>query len=145
MPTLLRNSSQTRVAKANRICLFLMIALVPGAAKAQENHALAPASPSGYAELSEQVRELRTLVEQLQRQGGDLQTRVPAGQVSENVGSRPSAAILGQSPALLPAQPQVPSQAPPIQAGDPGSKPAPTEAAGYDFLRGTTVHLLMDG
>jgi hypothetical protein len=80
---------------------------------------------------------------------GDLQARVPAAQGTENAGSRPSAAILGQSQALPQAQPQVQLQAQPAQqsipAGDPVSNSAPTEAAGHDFLRGTTVNLLMDG
>ncbi len=151
MSTRLRNPSLIRVARGNLVRLFLAIALLPGAAKAQENHALAPASPAAYAELSEQVRELRTLVEQLQRQVGDLQARVPVVQPAENVSSRSPAAILAESQAPPQAQAQLQAQSPAqpaqqsIQSGDPASKPASTESSGYDFLRGTTVNLLIDG
>jgi Putative beta-barrel porin-2, OmpL-like. bbp2 len=173
MSTLLRNSSFTSAVRGNLVRSLLMIALLPGAARAQEKQVVAPATNAVYADLSEQVRELRTLVEQLQRQVGDLQARVPAAQTTETVASRPAAAVLGQSQAvpqvqippqtqappqtasLSPIQPQaqaVPpaqSQAQPaqasVQSGGAAAKPTPTEPAGYDFLRGTTVNVLMDG
>ncbi len=155
MSTLLRNSSFTHLVRGNLVCIFLIIALLPGAANAQENQAVAPASNAAYADLSEQVRELRTLVEQLQRQVVNLQARVPAAPITETIASRPSAAILGQSQALSPAPPQaqapLPAQSPAqpaqqsVQSGDAAPKSTPTEPSGYDFLTGTTVNLLMDG
>jgi hypothetical protein len=151
MSTHLRNSSRTRVARGRRICLFLVAALLPGSAKAQESQAPAPPANAAYANLSEQVSELRTLVQQLQKQVSDLQARVPAPQLSENFVSRPVAAILVSSQPQ--AAPQVPPHAQPVQplqqivpGSDPSPKPAVVEARnGYDLLGGTTVNLMMDG
>lgn len=149
MSTLLRDSSLTLVARGNLICLFLIVALLPVPAKAQENQGSAPVANAAYSGLNEQVRELRTLVEQLQKQVNDLQARVPAAQPSDNVGSQPAASILAPQP-QAPPQAQAQPQAQPAQQSIPGGDPAPNTSGaesrnGYDFLRGTTVNLMMDG
>jgi len=142
----------TLIPTGKLISLFLLCALLPRAASAQENRASMQASSEAVANLSEQVRELRTLVEQLQKQVTDLQARVPeAAPLTERVISRPPAQVAAQAP--VPAQTQTQAQAapaPPQQfvqtGGDPSPKPTTSEPRDVsNFLGGTTVNLLMDG
>jgi hypothetical protein len=145
MSTRLRSSSLTSIARGNRICLFLMMALLPAPAKAQQSQAPPQASNAADATLSEQVRELRAVVEQLQKQVSDLQARLPAAQPSESVAYQPPTALPVQS------QPQATPQAQPApqttpSASDPSPKPATAETRNsFDLLGGTTINLLMDG
>jgi hypothetical protein len=129
MSMFLQKSFPTLVVRTNLILVFLMIALLPHPARAQENQASGQSSNDSSANLNEQVRELRTLVEQLQKQVGDLQARVPTAQVTESVGNRPS------------AQGPVPAQ---LVVG-PSQSSATSQPHGFDFLYGTTVNFLFDG
>jgi hypothetical protein len=112
--------------------------------------------------LKEQVRELRTLVEQLQKQVSDLQARVPTTQIIEKVGNPPSAQVPAPKPptqgkiqvtesASNPLSAQVSAPAPPAQEktevrADTSQNPPTSESQKVsDLLHGTTVNLLLDG
>jgi hypothetical protein len=109
-----------------------------------------------------QVKELRTLVEQLQKQVSDLQARLPITQPVRKVGNPPSAQV------STPAQPaqekapvtesagnplaaQVSAPTPPAQekthaAGESSPTAATSESQKVsDLLQGTTVNILLDG
>lgn len=137
MSIVLQQSSPTLIVRANLIFVFLMMASLSCPVQAQENQAPAPSSNDSSADLKEQVRELRTLVEQLQKQVSDLQARVPTTQPSERSGDRPAA----QAPApaqLAQEQPQARGDSSPNLATSDSRK-------GSNLLYGTTVNLLLDG
>src|ERR1700730_741974 len=129
MPMFLQKSFPTLVVRANLILVFLMIALLPRPARAQENQTSGQSSNDSSADLNQQVRDLHTLVEQLQKQVSDLQARVPTTQLAENVGNGPSAQVSVQAPLV----------------GGPSQSSAASEPHGFDFLHGTTVNFLFDG
>jgi hypothetical protein len=134
---LLQQSYRTLLVRANLIFVFLTMASLSFPAQAQEKQASAPLSNDSLADLKEQVRELRTLVEQLQRQVSDLQARVPTTQLIEKVSNPPSAQVSAPAP---PAQEKAQDRGDTLQtsANSASSK-------GSDFLHGTTVNLLLDG
>src|SRR5450631_590385 len=109
MSIFLEQTFRTLVVRANLIFVFLlMLASLPCPGWAQENKATATLSNDSSGDLKEQVRELRMLVEQLQKQVGDLQARVPTTQLIERVGNSPSAQVSAPAP---PAQvPNAPTQ-----------------------------------
>ncbi|MGA3328710.1 MAG: hypothetical protein ABSF45_30035, partial [Terriglobia bacterium] len=77
MSIFLQQPFRTLIVRANLIFVFfLMLASLSRLGQAQENQAPTPLSTDTSADLKDQVRELRTLVEQLQKQVSDLQARV---------------------------------------------------------------------
>src|ERR1039458_8575835 len=94
MSIFLQQPLPTLIVRAKPIFVFLLIlASLPCTGWAQENKAAGPLSTDSSGDLKEQVRELRMLVEQLQKQVSDLQARVPATQLIEKVGNPPSAQV----------------------------------------------------
>jgi hypothetical protein len=159
---LFQQSYRTLLVKANLIFVFLMMASLPCPAPAQENQPPAPLSNDSSADLKEQVRELRTLVEQLQKQVSDLQIRVPATPIIEKAGNPPSAQGPAPKPPTQekipvtestsnPLSAQVSAPAPPAQEktevrADTSQNPPTSESQKVsDLLHGTTVNLLLDG
>jgi hypothetical protein len=159
---LLQQSYRTLLVRASLIFVFLMMASLPCPAQAQENQPPAPLSNDSSGDLKEQVRELRTLVEQLQKQVSDLQARVPTTQIIEKVGNPPSAQVPAPKPptqgkiqvtesASNPLSAQVSAPAPPAQEkteirADTSQNPPTSESQKVsDLLHGTTVNLLLDG
>lgn len=163
MRVVLQQSFRTFIVCANLIFVLLLImASLPHPAQAQENQALASLSSDSSADLKEQVKELRTLVEQLQKQVSDLQARVPTTQLIEKVGNPPSAQVPApKAPtqekiqvtesASNPLSAQVSAPAQPAQEktevrADTSQNPPTSESSkGFDFLHGTTVNFLLDG
>ena len=163
MRVVLQQSFRTFIVCANLIFVLLLImASLPHPAQAQENQALASLSSDSSADLKEQVKELRALVEQLQKQVSDLQARLPITQPVGKVGNPPSAQV------STPAQPaqekapvtesagnplaaQVSAPTPPAQekthaAGESSPTAATSESQKVsDLLQGTTVNILLDG
>jgi len=137
MPIFLQPSSRPLVAGAKLVFVFFMMFVLSCPGQAQEPLAPAPLSTDSSGELKEQVRELRTLVEQLQKQVSDLQARVPTTQFIEKVGNPPSAQVSAPAP---PAEEKAQDRGDTLQT-------AATSASskGSDFLHGTTVNLLLDG
>ena len=136
MSIFLQQSFRTLVVRANLVFVFLITASLSCPAQAQENRAPAQSSNDSSANLSEQVTQLRTLVEQLQKQVIDLQARVPTTQPSENA---------GQPSVLVPAQAQSAQQTT-QEGGGPAQNLLTSESHnGFNLLQGTTVNLLMDG
>jgi TolA-binding protein len=137
MSIFLQKSFRTLVVRANLIFVFFTIASLPCPAQAQENRTSAQSPNDTSADLSEQVTQLRALVEQLQKQVSDLQAKVPTTQLTESVAN--------QSSAQVPAQPQ-PAQQTIQNTGGASQNSATSESHnGFDFLHGTTLNFLFDG
>jgi hypothetical protein len=116
-----------------RFCLlmFLLSSLV----LAQANNPAPAAATSDSSDLSQQVIELRSLVQKLQARVDELERRSQA---------QPGASIA--PPADSPSQPT--NAAPQQQAQAQTTitqTPSPTASSGPDFLHGTTFNLLIDG
>ncbi|MGD0228136.1 MAG: outer membrane beta-barrel protein, partial [Terriglobia bacterium] len=163
MSIFLQQPFRTLIVRANLIFVFLlMLASLPRPGQAQENQAPAPLSTDSSADLRVQVKELRTLVEQLQKQVSDLQARVPTTQLTEKVGNPPSAQVPAPKPptqekiqvtesASNPLAAQVSAPTPPAQektlaAGESSPTAATSESQKVsDLLQGTTANILLDG
>jgi len=138
MSIFLQQPFRTLIVRANLIFVFfLMLASLSGLGQAQENQAPTPLSTDTSADLKDQVRELRTLVEQLQKQVSDLQARVPTNQLIEKVSNPPSAQVSAPAP---PAQEKAQDRSDILQ-----TSAASESSKGFDFLHGTTVNFLLDG
>jgi hypothetical protein len=130
MSILLRQSFRTIVVGINLSFLFIFVMVsLPCSVRAQEN--------GSSVDLKEEVRELRAMVQQLQKQVSDLQARVPESQLSESSDNRPSAQV--------PAQTQPAQQT--TQGGSEGAQKLTTPEShnGFNLLGGTTVSFMMDG
>ncbi|HTU43847.1 MAG TPA: outer membrane beta-barrel protein [Bryobacteraceae bacterium] len=112
-----------------RLCLltsvFTLIAL------AQENNPVSASAENNPSGLSQQITELRALVQKLQARVDELEKRSQAQSETDPSPSSP---------------PQSTNAAPQQQAQATSSQPAsPTSSPGPDFLHGTTFNLLIDG
>ena len=113
--------------------LGLMMFLSTSPAHAQSENATGGMEQSNSPELSQQVIELRALVQKLQARVDDLERRTQAQ--SDTTAAAPPPA----QPANAAPQQQAQAQATPSQPS------LPVPSSGPDFLHGTTFNLLMDG
>ena len=111
--------------------LGLMVFLFTSLAHAQSENATGGMEQSNSPELSQQIIELRALVQKLQARVDDLERRTQAH-------SDTTAATPAQAANAAPQQ-QAQAQATPSQPS------LPVPSSGPDFLHGTTFNLLMDG
>lgn len=117
-----------------QVCRFcLLTSIVTSVALAQENKPVPASAENNPSELSQQITELRSLVQKLQARVDELEKRSQAQNETDPPSSSPT-----QSTNAVPQQ-----QA---QAQTTSSQPAPpTSSPGPDFLHGTTFNLLIDG
>jgi len=116
------------------LCRFcLLISIITPIALAQGNNPVSATAENNTSDLSRQVIELRSLVQELQARVDELEKR---SQAQNETG--PSSSSSTQSTNAAPQQ-QAQTQATAAQPASPMSSPAPV------FLHGTTFNLLIDG
>ncbi len=135
--SLLRRSVATTVAARTGIFLFVAYALV-----AQGQSGNPGAQPEGL-NVSQQVVELRALVEKLQARVDQLEKQSEAGQATAGKGNAASASAQAVAPGSSNQAPPEQAKNSQLQPAVPAGSPPPGPAAA--LLQGTTINLLFDG